>query len=357
MSIEYIEYTIRDLSQSPSPLQQFRDPRNFTKPLVGWGLERLRSNPMSRLDDPAVILAIIDNEIIGRLGAFASSTVYEGRRIDTLALSGFDLDETYIKTGAGGVILLRALHWKRPLSVCGGPSANLQRVYERAGFLPLGPLKRYIYFFSAYGIVHRYVHHKQMAVIAAGILQLALRGYYRLRSLRLPGSVLGARVEFVRTRELSSRVIELSESFAVNHFTQPVDVINWAIDRNQLAAFEIHVGGRPVGYYLLRMSSMAPDIRLRTPRLALATLLDYYVDDSLPELKALLLRHAVEFLGGQKVDAFELQLHDEKFEAICKTAGLVQIGGAKVYFRPLRRGDGSAKIWRLTLAAGDVLIA
>ena len=127
MSIEYIEYTIRDLSQSPSPLQQFRDPRNFTKPLVGWGLERLRSNPMSRLDDPAVILAIIDNEIIGRLGAFASSTVYEGRRIDTLALSGFDLDETYIQTGAGGVILLRALHWKRPLSVCGGPSANLQR--------------------------------------------------------------------------------------------------------------------------------------------------------------------------------------------------------------------------------------
>ena len=352
MNLHYKVLTIGDFLSKPFILFNYADPLGLTRSHYTGGIQLLGSNPWAKPDDPALILAFDGDTIIGRLGGYAGYARYGGRAERVMCLSGFVLNKDYVSSGAGGIILLYALKWGMPLSVCGGPSPQLHKVYSRAGFINLCPLQRFLYFYTFGVIAARYAKNRVLTDALKIVSDPLLKLYYAVRS-RVPSQAFIFRGVTSFNHELDSMI----GGEAKNCFPKSAAVLNWAMKHRTLHAFEIRRGQILTGYCLLKRFTLQANEMHHLPQMTVGTLLDYYIADDSAEAKFSIVSFAVNFFKGLDVDVFECQVSDAGMAQSCGCLGMIHIGGYKMFFKPapgVKLKDREP--WFLTLATGDMLI-
>ncbi len=98
------------------------------------------TNPNAHPDDMGLIVAYEDERCVGFLGMIPGSVQVDGELEPMYWLSSWYVAPEARHTGAGAMLILRALALRRPIVVTGF-SEEAARVYEGLRFVPLGPLR------------------------------------------------------------------------------------------------------------------------------------------------------------------------------------------------------------------------
>ena len=88
-------YAIKDISNNHAILDKYKDPFGYIKKCNETWIQILRSNAYAKGSDIALILTIDDDIVVGRLGLYAASVIYNQKEEQTFWLSGFFLNEKY----------------------------------------------------------------------------------------------------------------------------------------------------------------------------------------------------------------------------------------------------------------------
>ena len=350
--MEIRAYTVEQVTQDITPLSSLKDPENLLPEARDNWVRMLNENPSVKPTDLAMIVAVDGNKVVGRLGFWAASAVVDGKPLRTYWTAGFFLDPQYIHTGAGAMILLRGVSACKSVLVCGGPSESLQKLYQAAGFVKLGALKRFLYFYSPRVLAHRVARPRWLAPVAAAVIWPILKSYYFVRRrLRRP------RLEYRPVKQFDARIDELLSRGPINRLFRDSATLNWAMRFRSIEAFEIYDRGNLVGYCLLKQVRVNAGGPHDLPDMRMGSLLDYHLARPGKADKLDLALFALSSFAAQGVDVGELQLFDPEFESVCRGLGMVHLGGNKVFFRP----PPGAKVdptagWSFTLATGDMIL-
>ena len=353
--ISVIGLTIAELLSGKVISDSLDDPNAYLpNDLSGW-IEMVSDNPHASTEDLALILALDANVIVGKLAMIAGGAPPGSETARTFMLSSFSLNADYRDTGVGGMMLLRAIGNSKSLVASGRPSEDATLLYKHVGFEEIGPLDRYVYFYSTTAITRRLGSLNRMMRPTAPLLDRALAGYYRLRRPRSKGEI-----EFRQVESLGEDINALLEKSPFRRFDRNTKVINWAY-RHQPSAwlFEIWKGAEIKGFALLQPREVAsgsgPD---PSSTLKMGSLLDFYVGDADRDDLLELVDYCVRFFEQRDVDIFECQSNSPKLHSVCASFGMIRRTGNRVLVRAL--GDGPSATpngWNLTQAEGDVIIS
>lgn len=344
-------FKLEDLQRDACEFDVYSDPNEF--------LSSFRNNPCLVFDNPnaqkediALIIALDGQIVVGRLGLYPGKIVYNGKVTKVYWLSEFSLKDEYRATGAGGMLLLKALSLKMPLLACGAPSGELEEVYLKVGFKRLGPLKRYIYFYDAEGIARRYIPVAFVAQMVSGLITRALACYYRLKR--------GTRRHELTYRGVSDFDKAITQLFSAetrNRCEKDFQTLNWVLKHNRAEAFEIYETDELVGYCIVKTMKFTLEGSYGPLDMKLGTLLDYYVKYAKPEVLEDLLMFCVDHFSRRGLDIFEFQLCEEEFGEVCNQHGLIQLGGNRVFYRSGTGGElQNNQAWFLTHGTADAIL-
>jgi GNAT superfamily N-acetyltransferase len=350
-----VSHTIGELSSDPRLLDRYRDPSGYIRQFDAAWVSLLRENPAATVDDVAIILAVDDDVAVGHLGMYAGAASVRGKVYRTFWLSGFFLNPDYVHTGAGGLLLLRALaHW-RCLALCGGPRADTVALYKRMGFQELGPLRRYVYFYRPEVIIKKVLRKCSAYVFLSPMVSVLLRTYYGAK--RLGGSP--ENLSFRRVEAFDESLDALMARRDGKFFPRDSKTLNWVLKhRSHVSGFQLVRDDAMAGYVLVRQSrEPASGPPHYVPAMTLGTLLDYYDAGDRLANRLAILDWCIPHFQSRKADVFEVQSKDPAMWKACVRRGMVKIGGNKVMFRPPAGVDITPlDAWRLTLAEGDVIL-
>lgn len=344
-------YTVDELDRGFSVLEAYDDPDDYLKSFRN-NPRLIVDNPNAQKDDLALILALDGQRVVGRLGLFAGRLFYEGENLRVYWLSEFALQNAYRTTGVGGMILLKVLALRVPLLACGAPSEELEKVYKKVGFLRLGPLKRFVYFYRATVVVKHYLNNAFLAQTISNMANPALALYYsfRRRGMR---QVL----TYKHVKQFDNTISSLFASERRNHCVKDALVLNWALNHNHADAFEIYDGSSLRGYCLIKCMKFDGGGSHDLPEMNMGTLLDYYIEDVSREAVCDLLMFCIDRFVDQDLDLFEFQVCDEMLSNICRGFGFIQVGGNRIFIKPgLGMRPGVEREWFLTLGTADVIL-
>lgn len=346
-------FTVADLGDG-TRLQGFEDPHGYLADFRGAGARMLAENPHAEPSDLALILAVDGKRVVGRLGFFAGPAPSGAIDSRVLWLSGYFLQERYLATGAGGMLMLRALSTRMTLLAAGGPNAALQRLYDSTGFRRLPELKGYFRIFNPRLITGRYLQQAWMRVLLRPVVAVLLRLHGLFFRPRLPGGF-----EFIEVAEFDAGIDAVKPDPATAWFPRSHALLNWILRfRWSTRGFLIRRNGVLAGYCILGARRMA---RGPAPGEAGAMTWGLLVDyrllpgdaAAMNALVSFSIRHC-EALG---VDALYCQGSDEALHAACRSYGMVAYGGSLVFLRPGPRWRFDVdRPWLLTAATADVTL-
>jgi hypothetical protein len=345
-------FTIEDFVTNKSCLNEYTDPHGYTRSYQDDKIGLLIENPYAQENDLALILAVSKSTIIGRLGFFAGPACYNDKKRRVLWLSGFFLRDEYRKTGAGGMMLLKALSARMPLVGCGAPVPELEKLYKLVGFSQLGPLRRFVYFYDTAVIVKRYIKNHMVASLVASVSSPALKLYYGFMASS-GKSVL----TYMPVQRFGEEIDALIAGEARNHFPKGSALINWVMRYSELFAFKIFRSTELLGYCLVKCLPQTAIIAHNLPSMNLGTLLDYYLIDNSVEVKRDMVLFCLDFFRQQELDVFEFQVCDETLEECCVELGMVHLGGNRIFLRP-DTGENldTTRPWFLTFGTADAIL-
>ena len=356
VTLRILSLCIEQIVRNPEALQRYRDPHGFLNRERRW-VSMLAANPAARPDDLALCLALDGDTVVGRLGLYAGSAAYGGRTVRTFWLDGFWLDQNYRSTGAGAMLLLRAISACSSLLACGGPSKELQQLYTACGFAQFGPLKRYLYFYRPGPLATYLVRPKAAVPLASAVARPLLNLYYLSSRLlnRVPAKPSRA---FRATVQFGPDLDRLMSARAGNHFPRDVATLNWALTFRRMWAFQIFRDETLVGYCLLKRLRLPGGGPHHLPPMDAGVLLDYYLSETEQSAKRDLVLFCLRFFAAQGVDLLEHQVHGREMEQVCRSVGMVCRGGNKIYYRPPPGAEvPPSEEWFLPLATADVILA
>lgn len=349
--------TISDLCKNHGVLAEYRDEFKYVEECDAAWIEMVASNPYSQESDVALILAISGDTIVGRLGLYAAPAVYDGTETQTFWMAGFFLGKEYRQTGAGGLMILRAISFaKSLLAGSGAPPAETRQLYRKTGFHDLGLVKRFVHIYDAAVITKRLVRNGPLAAILAGGAAPILKLYQRTKR-----GTAKHRLTYKPVASFGAELDRLLATQTVNHFPRRSDTWNWILaHKKNLCPFEIVRGQELVGFCVLNRSEMRPVVGGPAhyfPEKVDGGLLDYYLADTSEETKRDLVLFCVDFFERQGVSLFECPVFDPDLARICSQYGMTHIGGHQIFFRPAT-GDklDPASPWCLTHATGDQVL-
>lgn len=346
--------TISDLCMNPGVLAEYNDEFKYVEGCDAAWIRMLASNPYAQETDLALILAISGDKIVGRLGLYAGRSFCDGHETPTFWMAGFFLGKEYKHTGAGGLILLRAVSFaKSLLAGSGAPPIETRQLYAKTGFHDLGFVKRFVHIYDAAVITRRVVRNRSAAALLAGAAAPALKLYQRSKQ-----GTARHRLTYKPVVSFGAELDRLLATQTMNHFPRRSDTWNWILShKKNLFPFEIVRGERLVGFCVLSRSEMRPAVGEPIhyfPEKVDGGLLDYYLADPSEEAKRDLVLFAIDFFERQSVSLFECPVFDPEFARICSEYGMTHMGGHQIFFRPVpgRKLD-PATPWFLTHATGD----
>lgn len=342
---------------------QFADPHRHIAMCDGAWIKMIRANPAARGDDLAMLLALDDETVVGRLGFHAGAATIAGKQHRIHWMDGYFLDESYRSSGVGGLIMLQASARCKSILACGGPSENAQKLYKAAGLKELGPLRRWVYFTSgiapARKIFGESVRTRLVAPLAGGLL----RGYYltRRRGAR-------SRLTYQSVERFTSELDAIHANPPQSYFPRDAATLNWALAHRRLKGFEIRRDQQIVGYVLLKRNRI-DFTQHGLGHLTAGWMVDYYLADATDTSKQDLALFVIDYFRSTPgdgtsqdeqgiVDVVDLQSLDPAFDRICRSLGLLHKGGLRVLFRPPPGVQlPPPEEWFITAAAGDMLLA
>jgi hypothetical protein len=133
----------------------------------------LCGNPCARDEDPACILGLIDNKVVGRMDMFPSEMLINGDKHRLLFGSHLFVDEPARPTGIGLAILLRFQSLNHTVAVC-GVSQMIKPIYEKLGWVNFA-MSRMVLIRRSQAFVQTVVKHRHVAAIAGFPIDLILR--------------------------------------------------------------------------------------------------------------------------------------------------------------------------------------
>ena len=345
-------FTIDELERNPGGLRELEDPHGFVPRMLPDWIGLLTSNPYAEKDDLALILAVHDKVVVGRLGFYAGPAAYGGSEDRTFWMDGFFMEPEARKTGTGGTLMLYAARYCKSLLACGSPSPDAQRLYEAIGMREVSRLKRYLYFYRAHPVVDWYLKNRLLRSCLGGLLTPCLRFYYFLRRPRRCSPLI-----FKAVSRFGNEIDQLPPPSEECYFPKPARLLNWVLQRRKLWAFEIYRESGLAGYCLLKRVHDPGGGPHDLPKMTVGRLLDLYLSRPSADEERVLLSFALDFFGKQNVDAFECQVHGPGLTARCKEFGMIHKGGRRVLFKPLpgHTLDESAS-WYLTFGTADVIL-
>jgi len=348
---QLVSHTIEEITEDLAVLRQYQDPYNYLKDISAGLWRDLTTNPSVQAGDLVIILFLDGDAVVGRLGMWASEVAVGGVRSRTYWLSDFVLHEDYRSTGGGGMMLLKAINHSSSLVAAGAIPPAVQELYVAVGFKELGPLRRYVYFYTPKVIFKTFLRIPflpfALSIFAAG----PLRAYYWLRRKSQKTSL-----EFRPVESFSDNINDLSRDG--NYFPNSSHRLNWILTyRDNLFGVEVYRNEQICGYCFYRTGlADAQSEPRRLPEMKVGTLLDFYIEGASLQDKMALIDYSVRFFKPKQMEIFECQVKDEELIAVCSARGLVQVGGFRVLFRPdptQRWTDGDS--WHITQGEGDVL--
>jgi len=349
--LRMVSYTIGELTEDLAVLRRYRDPYGYIE-AISPGLWRdLTTNPLADAGDIAVILFLDGDAVVGRLGMWASEVAVGGVHSRNFWLSDFELHEDYRDSGGGGMMLLKAISHSASLVAAGAIPPAVQELYAATGFQELGPLQRYVYFYTPMVIFKTFLRVPFLPSILSVFAAGPLRAYYRLkRRGQNPG------LEFRLVESFSENIDGLTRN--ENYFPKSSARLNWILaDRDRAYGVEVYRDGQICGYCVYRTALADAQTEPRQlPKMKVGSLLDFYVEGATYEEKLSLIDYSVGFFKPMQMEIFEFQCKDEDLIAICSARGLVKVGGFRVLFRstPKQRW-ANEDAWHITQGEGDVL--
>lgn len=353
--LSVVSYTIKDISGNPAIFDKYSDPHGYIKGANDRWARILKANPYARDEDIALILTIDDGVVVGRLGLYGAPVVYNQKEERTFWLSGFFLKESYKNSGAGGLMLLRALSFSKCLMASGGPREDTEQLYEASGFHKLAHLKRFVYFYRSKVIIEKYIKNSSLSSLLSAIGSPVLKLYYKIK-VRRDAPVL----DYRPAKRLGGEIDRLLAGQTMNRFPKSSDTLNWILqDKEGVCAFQIFHNQKLIGYCLLRQrEAKGRRPPHYVPDMSVGSLLDYYMTEQSEDTKRDLILFSIQFFKGRGVDVFECQTIDEDMACICRRYGMIRLGGNRVFFRPSPQIAFNPKSpWFLTHGTSDVVLA
>jgi hypothetical protein len=339
-------FTVAQLSAGPSVLGAFSDPHGYLAAFDDAGCALLGANPQAQPADLALVLALDRNTVVGRLGFFAGVAPRGSTVPRVLWLSGFFLQDTYRHSGAGGMLMLRALGARLPLLAAGGPNADLQKIYDSTGFTRLPPLKAWFAFFNSRPLLHRRIPQKLLRALLRPSIDLMVKAHdtwFR----RPPSAAISFRPVARFGPELDDKVAkDNSVLIARDH-----RLLNWVLEyRPSTRGYLLEEAGQVIGYCILgtRASQRSPGSQERW-----GVLLDYWLARPSPKVMEVLLAFGCQQARAQGADAFLAQASDPALEPAARRLGMLPYGGNLVFYRGGRHRIDPSESWVLTAATAD----
>lgn len=348
-------FTIREVTENPGMFDEYNDPHGYASGCNEEWNELLRTNPYAQDSDLALILAMDGNTVVGRLGLYAGMVCLEGRKERTFWLDGFFVANSYRTSGAGGMIILRALSSQECLLASGAPDSNAQKLYKGVSFQEVGPLRRFLFFYRTSVIAKKYIKNWILVCFLSAFTFPLLKLYYRYKTGSSRNRWL---LEYRPVEQFGLAMDDLMAQEERNHFPRDSKTLNWILSHRKFWAFEIYRHYELLGYCLLKKSYRKGGGRHDLPPMMVGCLMDYYLANHSREAKEDLIVFSIKFFKGKQVDLFECQVHDETMVDICRKYGLYEIGGNEVFFKPKRSQKVAPDTpWFITFGTSDVILS
>lgn len=351
--IELRAFTVADFADGHNPLEGLDDPSRYLRSHDPERLELVRRNPFGRKSDITLAIVVDDGKVVGRLGFYAGPGPAWARERRVLWLSGFYLDAAYRDSGAGGMLMLRALSSQCDVLAAGAPSPNLEAVYDKIGFTRMGPLHRWVHFYNASVIAGKFVRLRWIQRTAGATAWPLLKAYHLLRR-PLPAA---RDIEFHPVTQMPLELEELvARSDSKEAFRRGAAVWNWVLPFTRAhMPFTIYRDGKLYGYCLLQHYDSPGGGSHHLPAMRIGALVDYHVPDD--ALTADVLRFARGHFARAGCDVFEVQCRHPNMEAFARQSGMVRLGGYRIFYRPRSSVNfDKDRQWRFTSAVADMTL-
>ncbi len=347
-------FTIREIIEDPAIFGQYEDPHGYISRCDEKWIELLRSNPYALDSDVAIILAIDENNVVGRLGFYAGQVCINDSRERTFWMDDFALYDSYRNSGAGGIIIMHARGLLKSLLGSGGPSHDAQRLYKAVGCQELGPLRRFLFFYHASLLAKRYIKNQILAGLFSAISTPFLRLYILYKIGLNEDNYL---FEYRPVNQFKQEIDGILAQEKRNHFPRDSKTLNWVLCHRKFLAFEIYRDDELLGYCLLKIVHRKNEIQNTNIFMKFGYLVDYYLADHSRQAKEDLVLFSIRFFKEKDVELFECQVHDEMMAEVCHKYGMYERAGNKVFFKPKYTQKVALKSpWFLTLGTSDVIL-
>ena len=347
-------FTIKEIIENPGIFNSYKDPHGYLKEHDTSWISLSKDNPYGKVNDLCLILTIDENVVVGKLGMCAGGGVVSNEREERIFwFCNFFLEGEYKNSGAGGLMLLRAIQFSKCLLGSGGPREDAEKLYDRTGFFRLGPLKRFVYFYRTEVIAKKYIKNSLFSSLGTLALSPLLKCYYKMKIGQIKINLKYQRIEKF-DRDLDKLIATQTKA----HFPKYTDTLNWVLKyKRNLYSFKILENDKQVGYCILRRSHRKEATSHNLPEMTVGSLLDYFLIDFSEERKKDLILFCIDFFKKTNVDIFECQVFDPVFDRICSSIGMVHLGGNRIFFRPSRtKLFDREQPWFITYGTCDVIL-
>ncbi|MEO5366382.1 MAG: hypothetical protein H7831_08520 [Magnetococcus sp. WYHC-3] len=351
--LRILDVTVGGVRTAADPFADMEDPRRYLPESPAAWRRWVTENPHARDTDLALILALDGVRVVGRLGLFPGQLALAGHPPGrVLWMDGFFLDPAYLASGAGGMILLRALRARLPLIANGGPAEGTRKLYRSTGFLELGPYRRRLLPLNPTALLDWKlpVLTPLLAPLLRPLWRLGLWGWRHAPGGGSSGLLI---------REVPRFETETSPLFTglPGHcFPRDAATLNWVLDCRPALAYHLLRDGESAGYLLLRVVDVPGGGPHALPALRVGRVLELFLPGASPGELISLLRFACGVFQDLGADMLECQAYDA-LDAACRRLGMPALGGNRVFFHPGRGVQlDAARPWHLTHGIGDVLL-
>ncbi len=346
--IKIQRYTLEQIRSGTDDLACLDDPSGFLAPCTAAWRKMLETNPFAQPDDLALVLAISEGRVVGRLGFIASQIILEGKFSPCLWTDGFFLDPEYKKTGAGSLLLLAGLASGRVVVAAGGPDEAAQKLYLASGFVKVASMKRYIWPLRARPFLEKLAGESAAALSGAGDFVLGINR----RRLPSPERFRWERVE-APPAQWSEPILEWLGPNAM--FRSP-ELLEWVLQNREVSLWLATDKGKPQGYSLLKTYEYPGGGKSGFPACRVGAILDYACEDQ-AAFAPPMVGHASAILRSEGAEVFEIHTDRHPLVEVCEELGFRASEGTLAFVRPARGGPPIPEgPWFLTYGAGDMIL-
>lgn len=324
----------------------------------------LLNNPLSRSeDDPAQILGLQANKVIGRIDLIPGALLVNGQTIQMLWTSAYYVPEEHRGTLVGVMIVLKMMSLHHTIGACGVSQMALP-IFQKLKWLAFTQ-PRFLLVRRSRSVIERFLGSGVGATLATNAADTALLAHRA--ALRSWAAINGRGLRVHEVPEMSRDMDD-----KLRHLAQPIGIhrsaawVNWLLRENfeddptrRRGLFYVEApDGRAIGYFLLRMRLFEQASHRGFKNVLLGSLHDWMSFDRnrLSDYQIVML--ATRELDSWGADAVEICTDNSGLQSALKRTGFLRVGELCTFVcrgkaSPIAHRFEAQTDWRLRPADGD----